>query len=85
MYEQHQTYINHKKLLTMLEIDINNTFINWPLDVLYHNNIFVGYLINEISDATSLDDLRISNFPNLSPINRYEMCLNFFKECPLST
>ena len=61
----------------MLSLDVFNKYINWPKDIIYYNNNPVGYAMDEITDATGLDDLRISGFEGFSEQNRYEIAINF--------
>lgn len=75
-FTEHQTYTNYKKIEHMLSIDIHNPYINWPKDILLYKNNFVGYLMDEIKDAKSLDLLRIDSFAGFSIFERYVLCLN---------
>lgn len=75
-FSEHQTYTNYKKIEYMLNIDVYNPYINWPQDILFYKNNFVGYLMDEISGARSLDLLRIDQFPGFSIFDRYVLCLN---------
>ncbi len=75
-YDEHQTYVNYKKIEQMLEIDINNPFINWPKDYLFYKNDFVGYLMDEIKGASSLDVLRINMFEGYNIFDLYVLSYN---------
>ena len=78
-HSEHISYINFKKLQHMLNMDIYNSHINWPKDIVYYDNNPVGYVMDEITDAEGLDDLRISGFEGISEQNRYEIAINFLK------
>ncbi len=75
-FKDHQTYVNFKKLNAMLEIDIHNPFINWPKDILFYKNDFVGYLMDEVKAAESLDVLRINAFKGYNIFERYLISYN---------
>lgn len=60
--KDHITYTNYKKLLKMIELDIYRPNIKWPLDIVYYQGDFVGYLMEEVKDSIPLDILRIENF-----------------------
>jgi len=73
------TYQNFKKLSRMLDITINNEQIIWPKDIVYHDGIFVGYVMDEVSDAMSMDDLRDIGFGPYTPIDRIKVALTFMQ------
>jgi hypothetical protein len=73
------TYQNYKKISRMLEIAITNDQIVWPKDIVYHDDMFLGYLMNEITDAMSMDDLRDIGFGPFSPIDRIKIAIRFMK------
>jgi len=75
----HQNYFNHKKIIDMLSIEINNTFIIWPKDVVYYNNTFVGFLMDEVKGSVTLDDLRDTGFHGYSVLDRFKLALAFLK------
>lgn len=77
IYHQEQlSYINQKKIDYMLTYDVYNPYVNWPKDILYYKNNFVGYLMDEIEDATALEDIRMDGFKGFSILDRYVMCYN---------
>jgi len=76
---KYQTYQNFKKISRMLDITITNDQIVWPKDIVYHDDVFLGYLMNEISDAKSMDDLRDVGFQPFSPIDRIKIVIQFMK------
>ena len=80
--KNHLNYVNLKKLQTMLQIDISNDYILWPLDIVYYNNNFAGYVMKELKDATNIDDMRDLGFRvgDMIPLDRYKICLNFLKQ-----
>lgn len=59
---KHQTYQNYKKLEQMVNTSINNRYIIWPKDLIYYNDLFVGYIMNHIVDTPSMDELRDDSF-----------------------
>lgn len=73
------TYQNYKKTSRMLDISITNEQIVWPKDLVYHDDMFVGYLMNEITDAMSMDDLRDIGFGPFSPVDRIKIVIQFMK------
>lgn len=73
------TYQNFKKLSSMLEITITNEQIVWPKDIVYYEGIFVGYVMDEVSDAMSMDDLRDIGFGPYTPIDRIQIALTFMQ------
>jgi len=76
---EYLTYQNYKKISRMLEISLTNDQIVWPKDIVYYDDIFVGYLMNEITDAMSMDDLRDIGFGQYSPIDRIKIVIQFMK------
>lgn len=81
VYNQNNiTYVNYKKLSQMLEMNIYNPYICWPKDLIYADNHFVGYLMDEIKDATTLLTLRLENFNEFSHLDRFIMCYNLLKQ-----
>ena len=73
------TYINYKKLSLRLEMNIYNKYICWPKDLLYIDNNFVGYLMEDIDDAVSLLTLRLKNFRSYTHLERFVLCYNLLK------
>ncbi len=83
LYNQnHLNYVNLKKLQTMCQMDISNDFVLWPLDIVYYNNNFAGYVMKELKDAINIDDMRDQGFRvgEMMPLDRYKICLNFLKQ-----
>ncbi len=78
-FKKHQTYVNFKKLQTMVEMGCSTPFISWPLDILYHNNQFVGYLMKELGDTRSVDELRDDGFSGFSLLDRFVIVRNFLQ------
>lgn len=54
--EKHQTYSNVKKIQRMIQLDIHHPSIIWPLDVVYYEGHFIGYIMKEINDVITLND-----------------------------
>ena len=73
------TYVNYKKLTTMLDMNIYNPYICWPKDLLYYKNHFIGYIMDEITDATTLLTLRLENFSEFTHLDRFKLCYNLLK------
>lgn len=73
------TYQNFKKLSRMLEITMTNEQIIWPKDIVYYEGVFVGYVMDEVSDAMSMDDLRDIGFGPYTPIDRIQIALTFMR------
>jgi serine/threonine protein kinase len=78
-FNKHLSYMNFKKIQTMLTFDIHNPFIIWPIDILYYKNTFVGYLMPEVVQSKSIDELRDLGFPGYSIKQRFEIGLEFLK------
>lgn len=79
-FEKHMTYANYKKLQAMLEIEVDNPFIVWPKDILLFDGNFVGYVMDEITDTVSLDELRDIGFADYSGLGRLKIALNLIKD-----
>ena len=77
--KDHITYTNYKKLLKMIELDIYRPNIKWPLDIVYYQGDFVGYLMEEVKDSIPLDILRIENFNGMDFKKRFKLVLEFLK------
>ena len=80
--EKHLSYVNMKKLQKMLEIDVTNDFVLWPLDIVYYNNAFVGYVMKKLDGCYNIDDMRDLGFAvgDMVPLDRYKVCLNFLRQ-----
>ncbi len=80
--KNHLNYVNLKKLQKMMQIDISNDYVLWPLDIVYYNNNFAGYVMKELKDGINIDDLRDMGFqyPGMDFLDRYRICLNFLKQ-----
>lgn len=78
-HKEHLSYINQKKLQKMLNVDVFNPYINWPKDIVYYDNNFAGYLMDEIHDVEQLEDIRAEGFKGYDILSRYEICYNFLK------
>ncbi len=66
----------------MIQMDISNDYILWPLDIVYYNNNFAGYVMKELKGAYNIDDMRDLGFRvgEVVPMDRYKACLNFLKQ-----
>lgn len=73
------TYVNFKKLSEMIEMNVYNPFICWPRDLVYVNDIFVGYVMDEVKGAETLLSLRLQSFSEYTHPERFEICYNFLK------
>ncbi len=78
-FKDHMTYVNFKRLQTMVEMGCTMPNIAWPLDLLYHNNRFVGYVMHELNDVRSLDELRDDNFSGFRILDRFIIARNFLR------
>ena len=76
-YKKHITYVNYKKLQAMVDMGCSNPYISWPLDILYYRNQFVGYVMEELTDTRSVDDLRDDNFSGFRLLDRFIIVRNF--------
>jgi hypothetical protein len=54
--EKHQTYSNVKKIQRMIQLDIRHPSIIWPLDIVFFDGHFVGYIMREIKNVKNLND-----------------------------
>ena len=63
----------------MVDMGCGTPYISWPLDVLYYRNQFVGYLMRELSDAKSVDELRDDGFTEYSLLDRFRIVRNFLR------
>lgn len=73
------TYVNFKKLSEMIEMNLYNPFICWPRDLVYVDDVFVGYVMDEVKDAETLLSLRLQSFSTYTHLERFEICYNFLK------
>jgi DNA-binding helix-hairpin-helix protein with protein kinase domain len=78
-HPNHLTYTNLKKLQTMLSIDVRNPFILWPKDLIFYENDFAGYVMEELKEAKSIDELRDENFSSFKTLDRFVIVKNFLK------
>ena len=77
--DKHLSYTNFKKIEKMLEYDVHNRYIIWPKDILFYQNKFIGYVMEEVQNAKSLDELRDTSFPNFSILDRLTLAYHFLK------
>lgn len=78
--KKHITYANLKKLQRMLEIDVFNPSIVWPLDLIYSNDDFVGYVMKQVKDAKNLTELKDDGFAKYSSFkDRTQICISILK------
>ena len=68
-----------KKIQTMIDLDLRNHHIVWPKDIVYYENEFVGYVMDEVEDAEGLDMSRIYSFRNIPYIDRFNICIDLLK------
>ena len=78
-YKKHITYVNYKKLQAMVDMGCSMPYISWPLDILYYRNQFVGYVMEELSDTRSVDELRDDNFSGFRILDRFIIVRNFLR------
>ena len=76
-FKKHITYVNYKKLQKMVDMGCSCPYISWPLDILYFRNQFVGYVMDELADTRSVDDLRDDNFSGFRILDRFVIVRNF--------
>ena len=76
-FQKHITYVNYKKLQAMVDMGCSNPRIIWPLDILYYRNQFVGYVMEELSDTKSVDELRDDGFSTFRVLDRFVIVRNF--------
>lgn len=79
-FKKHMTYVNFKKLQKMSEMGCTCPFIAWPLDLLYYRNQFVGYVMEELHDTRSVDELRDDNFGGFNILDRFRIVRNFLAD-----
>jgi tRNA A-37 threonylcarbamoyl transferase component Bud32 len=74
--DEERRYETAKKIQRLIELDLRNKYIVWPKDIVYNNNEFVGYVMEEIRDAKGLDMYRIYSFLNISYKERFKICID---------
>ena len=78
--KKHITYTNYKKLQRMLEIDVFNPSIVWPLDLVYFEDNFVGYVMKQVVGAKNLTELKDDGFIKYpSFADRTQICISILK------
>ena len=78
--KKHITYTNYKKLQRMLEIDVFNPSIVWPLDLVYCEDNFVGYVMKQVSGAKNLTELKDDGFVKYpSFADRTQICISILQ------
>ncbi len=78
-FKKHITYVNFKKLQAMVDMGCSTPYISWPLDILYYRNQFVGYVMEELDEARSVDELRDDNFSGFTILDRFVIARNFLR------
>jgi len=76
---EQRRYETIKKIQLLMDMDLRNKYIVWPKDIVYNNNEFVGYCMEEVMDAKGLDMSRIYSFQNISYQDRFKICLDLLK------
>lgn len=76
---EERRYETVKKIQLLIDLDLRNKYIVWPKDIVYNNNEFIGYVMEEVKEAKGLDMFRIYSFLNLSYHDRFEVCLDLLK------
>lgn len=76
-FKKHITYVNFKKLQKMTEMGCTCPYIAWPLDIIYYRNQFVGYVMEELHDTRSVDELRDDGFSGFTILDRFRIVRNF--------
>jgi hypothetical protein len=76
---EERRYETIKKLQLLIDLDLRNKYIVWPKDILYNNNEFVGYIMEEVLDAKGLDMYRIYSFQNIDYKTRFKICIDLLK------
>jgi len=77
--DEERRYETAKKIQRLMELDLRNKYIVWPKDIVYNNNEFIGYVMEEIRDAKGLDMYRIYSFLNISYKERFRICIDLLK------
>lgn len=78
-FKKHITYVNYKKLQKMVDMGCSLPYIAWPLDILYYKNQFVGYVMEDLTDTRSIDELRDDGFSGFRIIDRFIIVRNFLR------
>jgi DNA-binding helix-hairpin-helix protein with protein kinase domain len=78
-HPDHITYTNLKKLQAMAAMDVKNPYILWPKDLIYSSFNFVGYVMDELKGAKSLDELRDENFKSFKTLDRFVIAKNLLE------
>ncbi|MBQ8341916.1 MAG: hypothetical protein IJY22_06055 [Clostridia bacterium] len=78
-FKKHITYVNYKKLQAMVDMGCSIPYIAWPLDILYYKNQFVGYVMEDLTETRSVDELRDDGFSGFRTIDRFIIVRNFLK------
>jgi hypothetical protein len=78
-FKKHITYVNYKKLQKMVDMGCSIPNIAWPLDILYYKNQFVGYVMEDLTDTRSVDELRDDGFSGFRIIDRFIIVRNFLR------
>ena len=76
---RHQTYQNFKKLLKMVETPVDNPHIVWPKDIIYKEDNFLGYIMENIQTKDTLDSLRDENFKGYQSLDRIDIIIALLK------
>ncbi|MBR6727456.1 MAG: hypothetical protein IKM08_04630 [Clostridia bacterium] len=78
-FKKHITYVNYKKLQKMVDMGCSLPYIAWPLDILYYKNQFVGYVMEDLTETRSVDELRDDGFSGFRIIDRFIIVRNFLR------
>ena len=78
-HPSHITYTNYKKLATMVDMKIYSPSVGWPIDLVFHENNFIGFVMPNIADTKDLLHIRYENFDGLTHVDRFKICYNFLK------
>jgi hypothetical protein len=77
--EDERRYETIKKIQLLMDLDLRNKYIVWPKDIVYNNNEFVGYVMEEILNAKGLDMYRIYSFRNISYVDRFKIAIKLLE------
>jgi serine/threonine protein kinase len=77
--DDEKRYETAKKIQRLIDMDLRNKYIVWPKDIVYNNNEFVGYVMEEIRDTKGLDMYRIYSFNNMTYKERFKVCIDLLK------
>lgn len=77
--DDERRYETAKKIQRLMELDLRNKYIVWPKDIVYNDNEFVGYVMEEIRDAKGLDMYRIYSFLNITYKERFKICIELLE------